>query len=624
MSVFARFRSLPLNKLTAAAMSVLLLILSGAANGLFATVEVGATHTDCSDGLDNDGDGKYDYPEDTDCYSLDDELEGPESQGLFLSITDGRDSVSVGDAVIYIIKLRQQRDDLKDVDVDLHLPSQANLVGADQGGRWIDGRVHWDNVTVQKNHITTLTVQVNITPKAKKEKLLVARVIAEGVQATDTTMVKGAAVPGENQKKFSVTVTDNRTYAVPDQTLTYTVTVTNRRDVSDTADVRVGLAAFTYLDTVPAGAESDRDTIVWKNQEFGPKERRTYTFQAKIQKRAHDGVSLFTRAVAGNAAGTDRTTIQRGPPPNDISVSITDNRTTVERGQFLTYNIYLRNKSDYPEVDPWVAAEVSTFAEFISASEGGYWDGSNVRWEGQEIASNGVRTLSYTVRVRSDAPTGSQILGSVIINNQMKADDRTQVADVSREKEVGVQVWKSPEVPLRPRTTEIPEATTNTRGLRISQQADRSEALPGNRIRFTLTVKNGTNTVIDEGATVSVRYDASAMRYVRSAGGDLIVDGHIRWELPRMNPGETWTTTYELQVREDAPHGLRTSTITTVSGGDAGDYGYDGRMDQTNVSVIRDLPTTGAPMDIIAMLGASVSGFAGSGLAFRRVKKWLI
>lgn len=623
MSGIARFRGLPLNKLTAAGMSVLLLILSGAANGLFAILPVSANHTDCSDGLDNDGDGKYDYPEDTDCYSLDDELEGPESQGLFMSITDGRDTVSVGDTVIYVIKLRQQRDPLKDVDVDLHLPSQANLVGADQGGRWVDGHVHWDNITVQKDYVTTLTVQVSITPRALTDKLLVARVIAEGINATDTTMVKGVPVPGENQKNFHISITDNRTYAVPGQTLTYTVAVTNRRDVADTTDVRIGLASFTYMDTTPAGAESDSDTVVWKNQSFGPKERRTYTFQAVVQTRAHDGVALFTRAVASNATGTDRTTIQRGPPPNDISVAITDNRTTVERGQFLTYNIYLRNKSDYPEVDPWIAAEVSTFAEFISASEGGYWDGSNVRWEGQEIASNGVRTLSYTVRVRSDAPTGSQVLGSVVVNSGLKQYDKTQVADISREKEVGINVIKSPEVPLRPRVTHTPEATTTTRGLRISQEADRSEALPGNRIRFTLTVKNGTSKTIDAGAMVSVRYDASAFKYIQSGNGDLIVDGNIRWTLPEMKAGETWTTTYVLQVREDAPHGLRTSTITTVSGG-TGDYNYSDQMDQTSVSVIRDLPTTGAPMDMIAMLGASISGLASSGLAYRRVKKWLI
>jgi hypothetical protein len=606
----------------------MLLLLSGAASGLFAVVDVAATHTDCSDGIDNDEDGKYDYPEDADCASLDDDTEGYESRATFVSITDGKESVRANDTVMYVIRLRQQRESQRDIDVTLHLPSQANLVGADQGGRVIDGRVFWENVTVQKDHVTTLTVQVQITHKAKPEQLLVARVMADGVTATDTTYVKGASSPNEPSKKFTVTVSDGKAYALPGQTLTYTVTVVNRRDTHETIDVRATLPSYVYLEEMPAGADNDRDSVVWRNQTFGPGERRTYTFRGHLQDRVRDGVALYTRAVAGNGSGTDQTVVRRGPPPNKLQVSVTDNRTTVERGQLLTYSIHVRNESNYPEVDPMLAGQVSTFAEFVSATEGGRWDGSNVRWSGQDIASNGTRTFSYTVRVRSDAPSGSKVLGGVILNNELQASDSTEIVDVSREREQGLRVASTREVPIRPRLNDtIPQATTTARGLRITQDSDRSETLPGGRVRFTLSVRNATNRTIDAGAVVSVRYDDAAMRFVSATDGRLVVDGNIRWELPRLLPNETWTTTYVLAARDNAPNGLRTRTVSTISGdfGDGyEDSAYEDRMDSTDVAVIRGMPTTGAPMDVIAMVGASISGLAGSGFAFSRVKKWII
>ena len=165
----AKSLQFPLTKATAAFLSLGLLAASGIMSGLLSSMPMFATHTECSDGIDNDGDEKFDYPEDPDCRSLNWDQEGPETSALFLSITDGKETVNRNDTLIYVIRLRSQREEARTVDVDLHLPAPANLVSADQGGRVIDGRVHWDNVYVERNHVVLLQVQMQVPRTATKE-----------------------------------------------------------------------------------------------------------------------------------------------------------------------------------------------------------------------------------------------------------------------------------------------------------------------------------------------------------------------------------------------------------------------------------------------------------------------
>ncbi|TSC79585.1 MAG: Conserved repeat protein [Candidatus Peregrinibacteria bacterium Gr01-1014_25] len=609
-------------KVLAGIVSIGLLAASGLANGLLSVAPGIAMHTQCSDGRDNDDDGKFDYPEDADCASLDDVAEGPESQALFVSITDGKERVRRGDSVIYVIRLRQQREERRDVDVYFHLPSQTSMVGADQGGSYRDGTVTWRRISVERGQVTRLTVQVHVNPTADADKLMVARVVSEGVSATDTTMISGPVTPEQLIMRFSARITDEQTFAQPDQVLSYTVTVRNLDDVSHTIPVRVTLPTATAFESAEGGPTINREHIIWQDQTFSPNERKTYHFKLRTLRRTHENVSIFTRVQAGPASATDRTTIAHGTPPNEYSVSITDYRTTAERGQELTYSIHVRNRSPYAAVDPVISASVSTFAEFLSADQGGYWDGTNIRWEGQEIAAYGVRTFSYTVRVRRDADIGGQMLGGVRVESVRGPTDMDTTAIVAHSDETYQPVRSVRQTSSVAPKAPMPRIGVSGHGLVITQEADRSEAIPGTRIRYTVTVTNRSNSNVG-GATVSVRYDASALRYVSSDDGALRTEGNIVWSLPRIGPGQQWTTHYTLLVRDGAPHGLRTSNIAVISGGDTVNIAAGDRMYTTSVGVMRQMPTTGAPAGLIAMALTSLlgtgTGIAGAGFLRRRL-----
>ena len=607
-------------------LSVGMLAASGIANGLLSATSVRADRPQCADGIDNDADGKYDYPEDLDCEDLDDAYESPETQALFVSVTDGKDKVVAGDTLIYIIKLRQQRETQRDVDVSLILPSQANVVGVEPYGRQTDsGRVEWDNITVQRDRITTLTVQAQVKPKSRTDQLVVARVIAENVAATDTTMVKGILDASAQATTFRVQISDGKEYARPDDVLDYRVTVHNDLDEFRTATVRALVPGQTYIEDVPQDAYEDGQSVTWKDVEFSPRETRTFHFSVHVQQRVHDNVGIFARVNVGAASDTDRTTIRRGNPPNSFSTAITDNRTTVEPGQFLTYSVHIRNHSDYPAVDPPISASISTYADFISADQGGYWDGNNVRWEGLEVAPKGVRTLSYTVRVRPDAPTDGQIIGGVKVDGIEGTDDtdRTEIVRDSDETEQAARPFSTHFVVGGSDSLDGNRDANLTRdGLLIRQVSDRDETIPGGRVRFLVTVTNTTGRTIEDGAKVSVRYDSTAMDYIRSDDDARVLDGMLQWELPRLAPGESWTTSYTLGVRGSTPHGTHTVNTAMISGGFLDDTA-DGRVSSTRIAVIRNLPETGAPMDVIAVSLTSLAGMATGGAMFGRLRRRL-
>src|SRR5438067_1404698 len=136
-------RTSALSRAVSAAMAFMLLMPFG---GAFLRIE--AAHADypqCSDGIDNDHDGRIDYPEDPDCTSMNDDSESHDP-GVFVTVTDGRDTVMPGGVLIYQITLKQQRSDVELVDVSFHVPAQNSIESASDDGSISNAGVVWRKV----------------------------------------------------------------------------------------------------------------------------------------------------------------------------------------------------------------------------------------------------------------------------------------------------------------------------------------------------------------------------------------------------------------------------------------------------------------------------------------------
>ncbi len=394
--------------------------------GMLTTVETAhADYTQCADGIDNDRDGQIDYPEDDNCSSIDDKTEWADN-GVFVSVTDNRDTVSPGEAVVYIITLKQQRQDVALMDVAFHIPFQSGITYLSDDGSIINGGAtgRWIKVAVFKNNTRRLSVHAVISPYAKPEQLLVTRVTANGSTASDTTRVStaGRAIPyPENQ--LQVSISDHRDNAGPGDVLDYLVTVRNPERTGTTVHVRVKIPVALRV-TDARDADFIGNEIVWQNVTLNPHQEKTFSFRAVVDTRAPRSYAIQVVARAGNVVAYDRTVT--GGSPYNLFATITDNRDTANRGDLLTYVVRVDNTSGRLDTNASIDASLPIYSEFVSVTEGGTWDGQNVRWLRMQVAPGGSRDLLFTVRVRSDAPDGTLLRATALVQG-FTTSDITQV-----------------------------------------------------------------------------------------------------------------------------------------------------------------------------------------------------
>jgi len=547
-----------------------------------------AIHSECSDGIDNDGNGLIDYPQDTGCFTPDDDYEGPHLTGNFVSVTDHRDTVRPNDSVVYLINLKQQRDNYRDMNVLLHLPFQANIVSASDGGEVSPGYVRWTNVSVNKNVTRTLQVNVNISPDAQPGQYLLAEAKVPGMTATDTTLVQESVQPQANH--YFLSLTDNHEYALPGENLTYTVRVRNDGSQTTVSDLHLALPYETYFISASNNGVRDSYNVTWRSVSLEPGETKTFTAAAQVDYRTTNKMIIRSRAYIGPVSDLDQTVILIGLPYNAITTSITDNRTSAQVGDILTYTVIVKNNSSVPGINVALDASLPHYGEFVSATEGGYWDGKNVRWLGLQVQPNGTRTLQYSVRVRSDTPQGAVMLASVSADGVNGATARDTTG-------IGTNVAEANQVIFR--------KTSNSQ-----------EAVPGGTIRYTLYVRNTLDRSISD-ATILDRFENTYLtlesvenqQYVLSSS-----DGRIEWQVPQLSPGESWQTSYVLAVSKDAPNGMELENIATLRGADLGDISLSQRVRTNKAGVLKEFPTTGVEMDWILALILSFPAAAAAGL----------
>ncbi len=571
-------------------MGTMVLLVVTMFSGLFSltTEHVGAAdRAQCADGIDNDTDGRVDYPQDDDCESLDDDFEGRGTSGLFISVRDDKETVAPGGAITYAITLKQQRDDARVINISLNVPYQVTMASASDGGALSPGRVTWTNVSVYKNVTRTLTVQANLDPNTPEGHLIVARAIAQGTEATDTTLVERTVAP--DTQALKVSLTDGKEYARPGEILNYTLKVRNDSTLSNKSNVSLEVPWNAEFLSATDGYRKKTNNITWPNVTFEPKEEKTFQFSVKLDDRVQDRFVYRTRAYAGIANAVDQTIIRVGLPYNSITSSITDNRSTVEVGQELTYVATIRNNSDVVGTNVSIDASIPHYAEFVSASEGGKFDGTNIRWLIFQIAPNDSREVKYVIRVRPDAPLGSQLLAGISADGSSDRDT-TQVVQKSNEGKV--------------------------QSVLLRKGVDRSEVVPGGHIRYTLYVRNTLDHPIADAMIVD-RFDAQYMSYVSTdSPGDLTkqMPGQLEWRVPVLQPGQTWQASYVLEVAPDAPNGFDLNNIASISGRDVSGVALSEKVRTVATAVFTDFPTTGFGLDTAMALALGVLSLGITGI----------
>lgn len=545
-----------------------------------------AAHTDCSDGIDNDRDGRIDYPQDEKCVSLEDDSEGSSGQGFFLEVTDGKDTAKPGESLLYRITLRSDREQMQDITVRFHMPHQTNLREASNGGRVIGTYVQWDKVTVGGGQSRSLYLTIEVNPYAKENLLLVAEVEADGERDTDTTRVVDS--PVGLASPLQITVTDGRQTAAPDEELTYTIVVRNTgasdRNYTLRTQIPVELALISASDAYTLLGRS----LIWSNQTLAGGESKTYTVIARIEDNLPGFYHLRLR-VYGNAGelAMDDTFIHVGPLEQEFTIDVDADAEEVAPSDEITYTITVRSRSDALATSVNVIDALPIYTEFVSATEGGRFTGGNeVRWDGLTIAPHGTRMLQVVARVRSDAPQNATLMNSAVVRG-IQGTVASTVGDSTGE---------------APRRSE-----TDLENVLLRKVADRPEVRPGDAITYTIIVRNTTGKTIHN-VEVDDRLDDRYMTLVRGAEDAHQQGNHLVWTIDELEAGEVWQRRYTVTISADAPEGVTLNNVVSVGGDDIASLSLTERVRTTELPVFRGMPPTGAGLDtIVAMLSVLLS-----------------
>lgn len=575
--------------------AMLTLVLHSAAVSIPAPM-AGAVFTECADGIDNDNDMLFDYPQDPQCLSLQDDSEGPTGRGLFLTVSDGLDTVQAGGNVSYTISLRTERVGGKDVDVYFQMPHQTNLISASEGGFQQEELIVWQHVSVFPGTVKKLYVNVNITPYAQDNLLLVAQATSEGEKDTDTTRIEAASQTPYAQV-LNVSVTDGKKYAQPGELLNYTVSVRNPSTTEQNYGLRLEIPKDTKVEFVGEdGLKEDSEAVTWKMQKIGPGKARDYHVSMRILNDVKEFYNVRTRASVGAASATDTTTVHTGTLPNAIVVTSSDGLTQATPGSLVTYDISLENTTDQLATEVDVDNALPSYMEFVDASEGGYWTGKNVRWAGLTVSPFGSRDLRVTGRVRSDAPNGAR-LKNTVTSKGYEAVDYTDVGDRVSGKGIAM----------------------NRRDVLVTKRADKSEVRPGETVTYTVTVANVTDHALSN-VVVDDAMDSPLVSIVSAQSGQ--TNGNrIHWMIPTLEPGKEWATRYTARIDEQAPNGMDIQNIVSVSGDGMESVSLSERVITSKIAVVTNMPSTGAAFDAIFL---AISGIAGAAQTLAQRKRSLL
>ncbi len=499
----------------------------------------------CFDGIDNDNDGRIDYPTDFDCESIDDTSEWPDT-GVFVSITDGKDKTAPSSTLVYQIRIRQEREAVKLVNLSVVLPPQLGITYVSDDGTSINGAAVWRNVAVFKGNERSFYVHAQVAPNAAPGLLLVARAVADTATATDTTMINKDSTGPYPQNQLVVNVTDGQDHVMPRQILNYTVTVQNPENTAATVDVRSTIPdALIVSGPSSPIAELIGKELVWRAVTFQPRETKVFTITATVHSMAPNGYPIQLVVKAGKIAGYDRSTVGNGQITQTILGSyITDNRTIATRGMLLNYVVHIDNQSGWLDTNASVNAAIPQYSEFVGATEGGYWDGKNVRWPGLFVAPGGTRDLLFTVRVRSDAPDGTTLSATSYVQGTISRDD-TRVSGTSVTNNQWYPVYGSQAYGYH---HAAPDA-----GVSVRKTVNKSRVRAGDDVTFTLTVRNSSNTdahnIVLEDAFLPEQLS------VMDAGGAQVNGDRLNWYIGDLRSGQARTFVYTAHVNDFVPQG---------------------------------------------------------------------
>lgn len=143
--------------------------------------------------------------------------------------------------------------------------------------------------------------------------------------------------------------------------------------------------------------------------------------------------------------------------------------------------------------------------------------------------------------------------------------------------------------------------------VRVSLGVASAEVTAGGSARYNVVVLNRSDDDL-ENLTVEYRYDSGKLT-IQGARDASRSPNTLRWNIASLPSSGKWETTFTGTVSGAAANGDTVLASVTVSGDDLAGVRSSQRSDSAQFGVIKELPQTGAAMELFALVALIVTSF---------------
>ena len=459
-------------------------------------------------------------------------------------------SASVGDMLHYTVKVSNVGDgELKNILVEDFFDGHGKLNYIPTVGVVVNG----DG-----------TYTINKLPAGTFMELRFTYVIVEG----DEPEVLNAAVVTTPpvDPPLEPTKTADKKFAFVDEIVTYTISVYNP-DTKAKTNVTVK-DTNNFVGSINA-ANTDKYTYngdnTWTIPEIGAGETiditYTYTVQSNDEKLLENKADV-TYSENGDTVKLDTPTVDVVvPDKGTVSIHKEADKKMAKPGEVVTYNVTVTNNKGF-DVHDVVVTDANNFAGEITGVDGADYTFENGEFHIAEIAAGASVTLTYTYTVEiGDVPT--QILEN-IATADVPGTNPEDPNNPGHGKDPNKPIDNDEKIPSNPVDVEVPGSETETKipDLVLTKSVDKNEAVVGDTLNYTITVKNNGKGDA-ENVTVKDFFDGKGtLNFVAMDG--VTDNGDDTYTIASVKAGESVTLNFTYVVVDgDAPEVLNAAVITT-------------------------------------------------------------
>ncbi len=302
------------------------------------------------------------------------------------------------------------------------LPARTTFVSASGGGVLSGGTVTWNLGTVAAgaSGSVTLTVRLDaVFPSGTTVVANTAVLTGHGTPPTDG----GTQTTVDAAPALALSKAVDLTTASPGQHLTYTLSYRNTGN-ADARDVVLSdaLPARATFVSASNGGTFANGTVTWSLGTVGAGTSGSVTVTVQLDAVFPNGTTTVTNTASASSANAGTvgsnpvtTTVSAAP---SLSVTKAVDLTTASPGQQLTYTLSYANSGNADATGVVLSDALPAHTSFVSASDGGGFDGATVRWSLGTLAPGASGSVTFTARLDTVFPAGqTTVTNSAVLNS---------------------------------------------------------------------------------------------------------------------------------------------------------------------------------------------------------------